>query len=147
MSDSKIPEEGVSGKIKAVVYILTGITLFAFVAFFTKLITKKPTAIQQEKSIKNTRVDARATELEKAGERLQQVGLNEQALDNYILIWTLGESNATDRAKAAATTGRLYLKLGNCKEALVWLFRSEAANPDKATELQPLIDTCIAKEK
>ena len=147
MSDSKIPEEGVSGKIKAVVYILTGITVFAFVAFFTKLITKKPTAIQQEKSIKNTRVDARATELEKAGERLQQVGLNEQALDNYILIWTLGESNATDRAKAAATTGRLYLKLGNCKEALVWLFRSEAANPDKATELQPLIDTCITKEK
>ena len=147
MSDSKIPEEGVSGKIKAVVYILTGITIFAFVAFFTKLITKKPTAIQQEKSIKNTRVDGRSTELEKAGERLQQVGLNEQALDNYILIWTLGESNATDRAKAAATTGRLYLKLGNCKEALVWLFRSEAANPDKATELQPLIDTCIAKEK
>ena len=147
MSDSKIPEEGVSGKIKAVVYILTGITVFAFVAFFTKLITKKPTAIQQEKSIKNIRVDGRSTELEKAGERLQQVGLNEQALDNYILIWTLGESNATDRAKAAATTGRLYLKLGNCKEALVWLFRSEAANPDKATELQPLIDTCIAKEK
>jgi len=147
MSDSKIPEEGVSGKIKAVVYILTGITLFAFVAFFTKLITKKPTAIQQEKSIKNTLVDGRSTELEKAGERLQQVGLNEQALDNYILIWTLGESNATDRAKAAATTGRLYLKLGNCNEALVWLFRSEAANPDKATELQPLIDTCIAKEK
>ena len=147
MSDSKIPEEGVSGKIKAVVYILTGITVFAFVGFFTKLITKKPTAIQQEKSIKNTRVDARATELEKAGERLQQVGLNKQALDNYILIWTLGESNATDRAKAAATTGRLYLKLGNCKEALVWLFRSEAANPDKATELQPLIDICITKEK
>jgi hypothetical protein len=147
MSDSKILEEGVSGKIKAVVYILTGITLFAFVAFFTKLITKKPTAIQQEKSIKNARVDARATELEKAGERLQQVGLNEQALDQYILIWTLGESNATDRAKAAATIGKLYLKLGNCTEALVWLFRSEAANPDKATELQPLIDTCIAKEK
>ena len=147
MSDSKIPEEGVSGKIKAVVYILTGITVFAFVAFFTKLITKKPTAIQQGKSIKNTRVDGRSTELEKAGERLQQVGLNEQAIDQFILIWTLGESNATDRAKAAATTGRLYLKLGNCKEALVWLFRSEAANPDKATELQPLIDTCIAKEK
>ena len=147
MSDSKIPEEGVSGKIKAVVYILTGITVFAFVAFFTKLITKKPTAIQQEKSIKNIRVDGRSTELEKAGERLQQVGLNEQALDNYILIWTLGESNATDRAKAAATTGRLYLKLGNCKEALVWLFRSEAANPDKATDLQTLIDTCISKEK
>ena len=47
MSDSKIPEDGVSGKLKGVVYILTGITLFAFVAFFTKLITKKSAPIQQ----------------------------------------------------------------------------------------------------
>ena len=147
MSDSKISEDGVSGKLKAVVYILTGITLFAFVAFFTKLITKKSTPIQQETSVKDIRIDTRSAELEKAGERLQQVGLNEQALDQYIQIWSLGESNAADRAKAAATAGRLYMKLGNCKEALVWLFRSEAANPDKATELQPLIDTCIAKEK
>lgn len=147
MSDSKISEDGVSGKLKAVVYILTGITLFAFVGFFTKLITKKPTPTQQEKSFEDTRVGTRATELEKAGERLQQVGLNEQALDQYIQIWALEESNATDRAKAAATAGRLYLKLGNCKEALVWLFLSEASNTDKATELQPFIDTCIAKEK
>jgi hypothetical protein len=147
MSDSKIPEDGVSGKLKAVVYILTGITLFAFVAFFTKLITKKSTPIQQETSVKDIRIDTRAAELEKAGERLQQVGLNEQALDQYIQIWAMEESNAADRAKAAANAGRLYLKLGNCKEALVWLFRSEAANPDKAIELQTLIDTCIAKEK
>ena len=147
MNDSKTPEDGVSGKLKVVVYILTGITLFAVVAFSTKLITKKSTPTQQKKSFKETRVDTRATELEKTGERLQQVGLNEQALDQYIQIWALGESNTADRAKAAATAGRLYLKLGNCKEALVWLFRSEAANTDNATELQPLIDTCIAKEK
>jgi len=147
MSDSKIPEEGVSGKLKAVVYILTGITLFAFVAFFTKLITKKSTPTQQAISSKEPRMSSRATELEKAGARLQQVGLNEQALDQYIQIWALRESNTNARAEAAATAGKLYLKLGNCKEALVWLFRSEAANVEKATELQPLIDTCIAKEK
>ena len=147
MSDSKIPEDGVSGKLKAVVYILTGITLFAFVAFFTKLITKKSTPTQQEISFKESRPGTRATELEKAGERLQQVGLNEQALDQYIQIWALEESNTDARSKAATTAGKLYLKLGNCKEALVWLFRSEAANADKTTELQPLIDTCIAKEK
>jgi hypothetical protein len=147
MSDSKIPEDGVSGKLKAVVYILTGITLFAFVAFFTKLIAKKPKPTQQELSLKETLPGTRATELEKTGERLQQVGLNEQALDQYIQIWALAESNADARAKAAATSGKLYLKLGNCKEALVWLYRSEAANADKATELQTLIDTCIAKEK
>lgn len=147
MSDSKIPEEGVSGKLKAVVYVLTGITLFAFVAFFTKLITKRSNPTQQEISTKEPQTNTRAKELGIAGERLQQVGLNEQALDQYIQIWTLGESNATDRAKAAATAGRLYLKLGNCEEALVWLFRAEAAKPDIAAELQPLIDTCMAKEK
>ena len=147
MSDSKISEDGVSGKLKVVVYILTGITLLAFVAFFTKLITKKSTPIQQETNAKDIRIGTRVAELEKAGERLQQVGLNEQALDQYIQIWSLGESNAADRAKAAATAGRLYMKLGNCREALVWLFRSEAANPDKANDLQALIDTCISKEK
>ncbi|MEC9018956.1 MAG: hypothetical protein VYE03_02250 [Nitrospinota bacterium] len=51
MSDSKIPEDGVSGKLKLSVYILTGITLFAFVAFFTKLITKERIPNKQEKKI------------------------------------------------------------------------------------------------
>jgi hypothetical protein len=142
MNDSKTPEDGVSGKLKAVVYILTGITLLAFVTFFIKLQTKISTPSQQEKSSANT---PRVQELEKTGERLQQAGLHEQALDQYIEIWTLGNNTASTRAKAAATAGRLYLELGNCKEALVWLFRSEAAAPDES--LQPLIDTCVAKEK
>ena len=100
MSDSKIPEEGVSGKIKAVVYILTGITLFAFVAFFTKLITKKPTAIQQEKASKISVVDGRSTELEKAGERLQQVGLNEQALDQLYFNMDLGRKQCRRQSQS-----------------------------------------------
>ena len=41
MSDLKIPDDGVSRKLKVGVYILTGITLFAFVAFFVKLTTKE----------------------------------------------------------------------------------------------------------
>ena len=48
MSDSKIPEDGVSGKLKAGVYILTGITLFAFIAFFAKLITKQNVSKKHE---------------------------------------------------------------------------------------------------
>ncbi|MEC9018882.1 MAG: hypothetical protein VYE03_01870, partial [Nitrospinota bacterium] len=71
----------------------------------------------------------------------------EQALDQYIEIWQLENSNSSTRGEAASIAGKLYLKLGNCKEGLVWLFRSEAANPENTTELQPLIDTCIAKEK
>jgi len=143
MSDLKIPDDGVSRKLKVGVYILTGITLFAFVAFFVKLITKENRSNKQEKIL----IDPRISELKKAGERLQQAALLEQALDQYIEVWKLENSNSLARAEAASTAGKLYLKLGNCNEGLVWLFRAEAANPEKTTELQPLIDTCIAKEK
>ena len=139
MSDSKIPKDGVSGKLKFSVYILTGITLFAFVAFFTKLITKERTPKKQEKNLKSPRI----MELKKAGERLKQNGFVEQALDQYIEIWKMESSTSAIRAEAAARAGKLYLKLGNCNESLVWLFRAEAANPNLSRELQPLIDTCI----
>jgi len=141
MSDSKIPKDGVSGKLKFSVYILTGITLFAFVAFFTKLITKERTPKKQEKNLKSPRI----MELKKAGERLKQNGFVEQALDQYIEIWKMESSTSAIRAEAAARAGNLYLKLGNCNESLVWLFRAEAANPNLSRELQPLIDTCITK--
>ena len=143
MSDLKIPDDGVSRKLKVGVYILTGITLFAFVAFFVKLTTKENRSNKQEKFL----IDPRISELKKAGERLQDAALLEQALDQYIEVWKLENSNSFARAEAASTAGKLYLKLGNCNEGMVWLFRAEAANPKKTTELQPLIDTCIAKEK
>ena len=141
MSDSKIPEDGVSGKLKLSVYILTAITLFAFVAFFTKLITKERIPNKQEKKLKSPRI----MELKKAGESLQQNGFVEQALDQYIEIWQLESSTSTIRAEAATRAGKLYLKLGNCNESLVWLFRAEAADSNLSHELQPLIDTCITK--
>ena len=143
MSDLKIPENGVSKKLKVGVYILTAITLFAFIAFFAKLITKQNASKKQEKFLK----DPRISELKKTGQRMQEAALLEQALDQYIEVWKLENSNSFARAEAASTAGKLYLKLGNCNEGLVWLFRAEAANPEKTTELQPLIDTCIAKEK
>ena len=143
MSEPNIPQNGVSRKLKAVVYILTAITLFAFVAFFAKLITKSSTPKKQEKILKNTRV----FELNKTGERLQDIGYTEQALDQYIKIWNLDSANRITRSEAAFNAGKLYLKLGNCKETLVWLFRSEAANPDVTNKLQPLIDSCIQKNQ
>jgi len=107
------------------------------------LITKENGLKKQEKIL----IDPRISELKKTGERLQQAALFEQALDQYIKIWELENSNSLARAEAASKAGKLYLKFGNCKEGLVWLFRAEAANPEKSAELQPLIDSCIAKEK
>ena len=143
MSEPNIPQNGVSGKLKAVVYILTAITLFAFVAFFAKLATKYTAPKKQEKTIKTTRV----SELNETGERLQEIGYLELALDQYMKIWNLESSNSSNRSEAAFKVGKIYLKLGNCKESLVWLFRSEAANPDMTDKLQPLIDNCIQKDQ
>ena len=143
MSDPNIPENGVSGKLKAVVYILTAITIFAFVAFFAKLATKYTAPKKQEKFLKTTRI----SELNKTGERLQEIGYLDQALDQYIEIWNLESTNPTARSEAAFTVGKIYLKLGNCKESLVWLFRSEAANPNNTDKLQLLIDSCIQKDQ
>ena len=56
MSEPNIPQNGVSGKLKAVVYLLTAITLFAFVAFFAKLITKYSAPKKQEKILNNSRI-------------------------------------------------------------------------------------------
>ena len=90
MSDLKIPDDGVSRKLKVGVYILTGITLFAFVAFFVKLTTKENRPNKQEKFL----IDPRISELKKTGERLQQAALLEQALDQYIEVWKLENSNS-----------------------------------------------------
>ena len=143
MTESNIPENGVSRKLKAVVYILTDISIFAFVAFFAKLATKYTAPKKQEKTLKTTRV----SELNQTGERLQEIGYLELALDQYIKIWNVESTNPTTRSEAAFKVGKLYLKLGNCKESLVWLFRSEAANPDLTDKLQPLIDSCIQKNQ
>ena len=107
------------------------------------MITKYSTPKKQEKILINTRV----FELNKTGERLQEIGYMEQALDQYIKIWNLDSANRITRSEAAFNAGKLYLKLGNCKETLVWLFRSEAANPDVTNKLQPLIDSCIQKNQ
>ena len=85
--------------------------------------------------------------MNKTGERLQEIGYLELALDQYIKIWNVESTNPTTRSEAAFKVGKLYLKLGNCKESLVWLFRSEAANPDMTDKLQPLIDGCIQKNQ
>lgn len=137
-----IPTEGVSKKLKTFVIILTAVTLLAFVALFTKLATKSPIpkkTVTQEPVSKQGLV----AEYQEVGTRLMNAGLLEQAIDQFIKVWEMQKTNSAKRAKAAQTVGRLYADLGNCQEALTWLFRAEVS--DSTLALQPLIDTCLAK--
>jgi len=138
----EIPTDGVSKKLKVFVIALTAVTFIALVALFTKLASRPdiPAKIAStaQAPISNQSL---SDEYNAVGTRLMNSGLKEQAIDQFIKVWEMQQVGSLERAKAAQTVGGLYADLGNCQEALIWLFRAEAADPT----LQPLIDSCLAK--
>ena len=137
-----IPTDRVSKKLKIVVIMLTVLIFLAFIALFNKFSNKQPIknvpAVQEPLSNQHL-VD----EYQRVGTRLMNSGLKEQAIDQFIRVWEMQKFDGVEKAKAARTVGRLYADLGNCPEALVWLFRAEVLDPEKI--LTPLIDACLAK--
>ena len=147
-----IPADGVSKKLKTVVIMLTVLIFLAFIALFNKF-SNRPTsknvpAVQEpQQSLSN--------EYQEVGTRLINAGLKEQAIDQFIKVWQMQKMGSVERSKAAQTVGRLYADLGNCQEALVWLFRAETSGTEISEAeisglektLAPLIDACLAKAR
>ena len=138
----KVPEDGVSKKLKVFVLLLTAVTLMALVAVFTKL-AMKPAGKAKTVSSAPISNQSLSDEYNSVGTRLMNSGLKIQAIDQFIAVWEIQQVGSPERAKAAKTVGSLYADLGNCQEALVWLFRAEVA--DSTLPLQPLMDSCLAK--
>ena len=139
-----IPTDGVSKKLKIVVIILTVLTLLAFVALFTKLASKQSISQKNVSAVREPISNQHLNdEYQEVGTRLMNAGLKERAIDQFLQVWKMQKIGSLERAKAAQTVGRLYVDLGNCQEALVWLFRAEVSDSEKI--LTPLIDTCLAK--
>jgi hypothetical protein len=139
-----IPIEGVSKKLKTFVIILTVLTLFAFLAIFTKLANKQPASLKSSSTIRVSEPNQQLIdEYQAVGNRLMNSGLKEQAIDQFIRVWEMQKLGSLARTKAAENIGRLYADLNNCQEALVWLFRAEVSQTDSL--MNPLIDTCLAK--
>jgi len=138
------PTDGVSKKLKAFVVILTAITFIALVALFTKLASKQ-TGPKKSSPVAQNLDQYLSNEYTEVGTRLMNTGLKEQAIDQFIKVWEMQKIGSLDRAKAAQTVGDLYADMGNCQEALIWLFRAEVSDADKTLPLQPGIDSCLAK--
>ncbi len=140
----EITTDGVSKKLKVFVILLTAVTFIALVALFTKL-ASKPSGTAKTTSTAQSLIpnQSLSDEYNSVGKRLMNSGLKEQAIDQFIKVWAIQKVGSLERAKAAQTVGGLYANLGNCQEALTWLFRAEAA--DSTLPLQPLIDSCLAK--
>ena len=138
----EITTDGVSKKLKVFVITLTALTFIALVALFTKLANKPdiPTKKASTAPISNQSL---SNEYNVVGTRLMNSGLKEQAIDQFITVWEMKKIGSLERAKAADTIGGLYASLGNCQEALTWLFRAEVA--DSTLPLQPTIDSCLSK--
>ena len=111
-----------------------------------KIIKQNVPAVQEpQQSLSN--------EYQEVGTRLINAGLKEQAIDQFIKVWQMQKMGSVERSKAAQTVGRLYADLGNCQEALVWLFQAEASGTEISEAeisglektLAPLIDACLAK--
>ncbi len=139
-----IPTDGVSKKLKIVIIILTALTLLAFVALLSKLasnqfIFPKNSAAVRESAPNSNLID----EYQKVGTRLMNSGLKKQAIDQFIKIWETEKIDATQRAEAAQTVGRLYADLDDCPQALVWLFRAEVLGSNKM--LTSRINACLKK--
>ena len=124
----KVPADGVSKKLKVFVLLLTAVTLMALVAVITKLAIK-PRGQAKATSSPSISNQSIRDEYNAVGTRLMNSGLKMQAIDQFIALWEMQKVGSPERAKAAKTVGSLYADLGNCQEALVWLFRAEAADP------------------
>ena len=138
------PTDGVSKKLKIFVIILTAVTFLALVALFTKIVNKPIVPKISQPAIQGPLSNQGLTNEYKAvGRRLMNSGLKEQAIDQFIKVWEMKKTGNQERAKAAHTVGTLYADLGNCQEALTWLFRAEVSDP--TLPMQPIIDSCLAK--
>jgi len=142
MSAPKInkPNDGVGPGIKIFVVILTVITAVTFAVFFFKM-AGKITSPSKEKPW--------VLQLKIVGDKLKEAGLKRRAVAQYTIFLDHKEIDLKTRAQVSQTLGELYITLGDCSEALVWLYQAEVAGPDPANKktLESQIAACLKEVK
>lgn len=136
-----IPAAGVSRSLKTGVIIFTIITIGAFVFFATTLVKKVSSPISAPRVWGN--------ELLGVAEKLRDAGLPIQAIEQYENFLSNRNLDLKVRAEVSLSLGSLYMDLGNCLEALPWLYQAEAAFPDAPwkEDLNARIDGCLHQVK
>jgi tetratricopeptide (TPR) repeat protein len=128
---------GLSNKIKIPIIILTFVTICAMGGMFIKVAY----------SISNSENTDSLQYLRTIGDKLQDKGLYEQSIEQYIKYLKSTNRDEPSYSEVAHNVGELYMQLSNCQEALVWLFHAETTETQysRAEELKIHIDTCLAK--
>lgn len=128
-------EEGVSSGIKIFVIVTTILTVIAFAIFLGTVAWKLLSSPASKKW---------HPQLLQLGEKLENNGLPEQAIQQYEKFLDHEKVDFKTRAEVSLALGNLYSELGNCKQALAWLFQVELADPDffQSNNVQSKIETC-----
>lgn len=131
--------EGFSGRLKVLVISFVLFTFLLFGVFFAVLI-KKVFDSSEEKQWE--------TRFEQLGNRLKENGLHKQAIKQYEKFLNQSEIGMKKRAEVSFTLGELYMKSGNCPDALVWFFQTDMADTNfpQKKKLNSNIKTCLDKK-
>lgn len=140
MSDPSNNQDVVSPAIKIFVIGLTVITFIAFCIFMYLLITKFFSFSQSETWDK---------QLIQLGDRLKSKGFREEAIAQYEKFLEGQKIDPSIRAEVSHSIGKLYEEKGDCRQALVWFFQVELANPETARKknISSEITTCLTQVK
>ena len=136
-----IPTAGVSMPIKVAVIGLTVVTVVAF-GVFAVMLAKKIVGPPADPKLWNNR-------LVPVAEKLEEAGLPKQALQQYEKFLEHPKIDLETRSRISHKVGELYTQQGNCKEALSWLYQSQAAFPNApwTQEVNQKIGNCLGKIK
>lgn len=132
--------DGVSPGIKIFVVILTVVTAVTFAVFLFKMVGKVTSSSQEKPWV---------LQLQMVGDKLKEAGLKKQAVAQYTKFLEQEDVDLKTRSRVSQTLGELYISLGDCSSALVWLYQAQVAGPgpaDKET-LESQIAACLKKVK
>ena len=89
------------------------------------------------------------TRLVAVAEKLEEAGLPQQALQQYEKFLDHPKVDLETRSRVSHKVGELYIQQDNCREALAWLYQSQAAFPSApwVQEVNQKIGICLEKIK
>lgn len=146
-------KDGVSRKLKVTVITFSLFTLIAFTTFFVMLFNRmfnpaNHSAPQQTKALAN-KDTAWESKLISLAEKLRSEGFKDKAIEQYQDYLDKAPVDLATRAQVSLSIADLNMELSNFREALVWLYKTELANPDivKTEGFSAKVDACLTQLK
>ncbi len=131
------PKDGVSPKLKITVIAFSLFTLIAFTAFFVMVFNRVIAPIKSGA--------AEEPDLLVLADKLKTAGLPDKAIEQYQEHLRQSRPGRAAQARIAVSIADLFVELGNCRDALVWLYKAELSDPElsKKNEFNAKIDSCL----